>query len=64
MCITPKKAANKKTFSFYKDEFQETCDAADIIITYNGTNFDDSFLETAGIKIPAVAQFDVMLNFV
>lgn len=61
--ITPEKVANEKPFSFYKDEIQGIFDAADILITYNGINFDNSFLEAAGIKIPAVTQFDVMLKF-
>lgn len=61
--ITPEKVANEKPFSFYKDEIQGIFDAADILITYNGINFDNSFLEAAGIKIPEVTQFDVMLKF-
>lgn len=61
--ITPEKVENEKPFSFYRDEVQRIFDAADILITYNGIHFDDSFLEAAGIEIPDVMQFDVMLKF-
>lgn len=61
--ITPERVANEKPFSFYLDEVQRIFDDADILITYNGIHFDDSFLEANGIKIPEVTQFDVMLKF-
>lgn len=61
--ITPEMVANEKPISFYKNEIQSIFDHADILITYNGLYFDDSFLEAASIKIPEVTQFDVMLKF-
>ena len=61
--ITPEKVANESPMSFYRDQIQKIFDASDILITYNGVNFDDSFLEAAGIKLPEVMQFDVMREY-
>ena len=61
--ITPEKVANESPMSFYRDQIQKIFDASDILITYNGINFDDSFLEAAGIKLPEVMQFDVMREY-
>lgn len=61
--ITPEMVANEKPISFYKNEIQSIFEHADILITYNGLYFDNSFLKAAGIEIPEVTQFDVMLKF-
>lgn len=61
--ITPEMVANEKPISFYKNEIQSIFDHADILITYNGLYFDNSFLKAAGIKFPEIMQFDVMREY-
>lgn len=61
--ITPEMVANEKPISFYKNEIQSIFDHANILITYNGLYFDNSFLKAAGIKFPEIMQFDVMREY-
>lgn len=61
--ITPEMVVNEKPFSYYKEEIQKIFDSADILITYNGMDFDDNFLSSENIIIPDVKKFDVMLEF-
>lgn len=61
--ITPEMVANEKPISYYKEDIQEIISGADIVVTYNGTGFDNAFLLEAGLDFPAVPQFDVMYEF-
>lgn len=61
--ISPESVQDKKPFSAYRDEIQDIFNAANILITYNGHNFDDILLGEAGIIFPPAVRFDVMTKF-
>lgn len=47
----------------YVDEIQKIFNGADLLVTYNGTGFDDFFLRAIGVQIPDVKKCDVMLKY-
>lgn len=60
--ITPAMVRDKRTISELLPELDEIFSRARVLVAYN-LEFDLSFLEAAGVRVPTCAQFDVMKEF-
>lgn len=60
--ITPAMVRDKRTMSELLPELNEIFSRARVLVAYN-LEFDLSFLEAAGVKVPICLHFDVMKEF-
>ncbi|MBC8743984.1 hypothetical protein H5W18_05015 [Lactobacillus sp. Marseille-P7033] len=57
--ITPEDATNQPPLNNYLLTIQKLFSQADTLIGFGNTNFEDLFLQQAGIKLPQVMEVDV-----
>jgi len=61
--ISPAMVENKRSIEFHRQRIQNIIQNSKIIIGYNLVKFDLRFLKRAGISVPEIPVYDVMLEF-